>query len=156
MLPVAPYWRSPGHNLRIVPVYSQKGTSRSICAPTPSHARRGQWSHSNLATPSYSIHKPAAHALCAPNARKLPAEKAELFRLSWTKTARRSFASSSKPSQVVHSYASEPRSNTGSLTSQPARVTALGIGVRRNLFDLRRAAAIQNLEGIHFILRHAA
>jgi hypothetical protein len=30
------------------------------------------------------------------------------------------------------------------------------IGVRRNLFDLRRAAAIQNLEGIHFILRHAA
>jgi hypothetical protein len=30
------------------------------------------------------------------------------------------------------------------------------VGVRRNLFDLRRAAAIQNLEGIHFILRHAA
>jgi hypothetical protein len=30
------------------------------------------------------------------------------------------------------------------------------VGVRRNLFDLRRASAIQNLEGIHFILRHAA
>jgi hypothetical protein len=30
------------------------------------------------------------------------------------------------------------------------------IGVRKNLFDLRRASAIQNLEGIHFILRHAA
>lgn len=30
------------------------------------------------------------------------------------------------------------------------------IGVRRNLFDLRRAAAIQNLEGIHLILRQAA
>ena len=29
-------------------------------------------------------------------------------------------------------------------------------GVRRNLFDLRRAAAIQNLEGIHLILRQAA
>jgi hypothetical protein len=30
------------------------------------------------------------------------------------------------------------------------------VGVRKNLFDLRRAAAIQNLEGIHFILRQAA
>jgi hypothetical protein len=30
------------------------------------------------------------------------------------------------------------------------------VGVRRNLFDLRRAAAIQNLEGIHFTLRHTA
>jgi hypothetical protein len=30
------------------------------------------------------------------------------------------------------------------------------VGTRRNLFDLRRAAAIQNLEGIHLILRQAA
>jgi len=30
------------------------------------------------------------------------------------------------------------------------------VGARRNLFDLRRASAIQNLEGIHFILRQAA
>jgi hypothetical protein len=30
------------------------------------------------------------------------------------------------------------------------------VGVRRNLFDLRRAAAIQNLESIHLVLRQAA
>ena len=30
------------------------------------------------------------------------------------------------------------------------------VGARKNLFDLRRASAIQNLEGIHFILRQAA
>jgi hypothetical protein len=30
------------------------------------------------------------------------------------------------------------------------------IGVRRNLFDLRRASAIQNLEALHRIYREAA
>jgi hypothetical protein len=34
--------------------------------------------------------------------------------------------------------------------------TARYVGVRRNLFDLRRAAAIQNLEGLHRIARQAA
>jgi hypothetical protein len=34
--------------------------------------------------------------------------------------------------------------------------TARYVGVRRNLFDLRRAAAIQNLEGIHRLIREAA
>jgi hypothetical protein len=34
--------------------------------------------------------------------------------------------------------------------------TARYTGVRRNLFDLRRAAAIQNLEGIHRLIRDAA
>ena len=30
------------------------------------------------------------------------------------------------------------------------------LGVRKNLFDLRRAAAIQNLEALHYIHREAA
>lgn len=34
--------------------------------------------------------------------------------------------------------------------------TARYVGVRRNLFDLRRAAAIQNLEGLHRLTRQAA
>ena len=100
---------------------------KSIYVPDQSRAQPERWSHWSQAKPSNSIQKSAGRVPCGPNARKPHQERAEPFQLQLTKTARRSFASYSKPSQVALCCAKEPPSNTRSLTSRPARAAALDI-----------------------------
>ena len=59
------------------------------------------------------------------------------------------FANESRRPVVANTYAYEPTLNTASRISAAGRVAARYLGSRKNLFDLRRAASIQNIETIH-------
>ena len=110
--------------------------------------------------PGETIHfDPVARGACPLRSKCTQAAsgKAEPFQLPLMKTARMKFRKlqETKPGRAQlrkRTYVEHALAHIAARKGYRARY----VGVRRNLFDLRRAAAIQNLEGIHFILRHAA
>jgi hypothetical protein len=124
-----------------------KRDSRSTSEPARSCVLRGRSSPSTPAAPSSSIPRHAVHAPSAASARRLPRGAVERSRSPKTKRSRKHFRrlQQSRPGRqalrervkVEHALA-----HVAARKGERARY----VGVRKNLFDLRRAAVIQNLE----------
>jgi hypothetical protein len=136
---------------------SRRPTSASTFAQKPSRALPARWNRSSPARPFTSIRRSAAPVLFA---RELHAsgQRQRTWHLDRQGT-RRSRRSSASCRDLVGARHLPPARRRRALfgPSPPERCQcALHRSAEKNLFDLRRASAIQNLEEVHRMDRAAA